>query len=232
MSIPKTLIVGLHVHGEIPLLSDGNPMTKQMINQSMIMINAVVPGVPNISTFANYNESSKRIAEIVASYSANEMNDSALANEIRNALIVSNEQNKKNIENEYFNGLSLFQSFIHKYDNAFAMVEYKKGDLITNKLFYKFTQEELDVVSDDPFFNKIIIYNMDETDLFELFSSLGYNMDEITLFQLLDCLHGMGAENIILIDQSCSVFKKDPGSAAISERETRYLRRNIQRSSF
>ena len=230
MSIPKTLIIGLHVHGEIPLLSDGNPMTKQMINQSMIMINAVVPGVLNISTFEHYNESSKRIAEIVASSSSKD--DLELANEIQHALRASNEQNKKNIEIEYFNGLTLFQSFIHKYDNAFAMIEYKKGDLITNKLFYKFTQEELKVVADDNYFNKIIIYNMDETDLFELFASLGYNMDEITLVQLLDCLHGMGAENIILIDQSCSVFKKESGSGTISERQTRYLRRNIQRSSF
>jgi len=246
----KTFIVGINLHGEIPLDSSGNPETKTIEQNYIIKLNGVSPGVPNISTLENYNNLNNITRKLVKKnpwlkypmksdrllegYKEKMVN---FVTEIKNKFIEENTENIKGIEKEYskkrrFNDVSEHeQNFIHNKDSIFKITSFETGDTIANKLFLKFTPDELEqlgidehVIADEGF-NKIIIYNLDNTDVFQL---LGEEYQYITLFNLIDLLTGMGAENIIFIDLSCSVFTSDP---EISKRTIRTVRRRLTKSS-
>jgi len=59
----------------------------------------------------------------------------------------------------------------------------------------------------------------------------GQSYTQITLFELIDLLTGMGAENIIFIDLSCSIFSSD-SDTNISKRTIRTLRRDLKKSKI
>lgn len=251
----KTLVVGLNLHGEIPLNKDGNPEIKYFKKKYIAKLSAVAPGVPNISTFENYNhlsditrihvESNPWINEPMKSdrifKKKYKKKLEKFIGELKNKLIKENNENVKGIESEYSkhlkkkNIIEHQQNFIHNKDSLFNITELTNTDderdyPIINKLFLKFTPEELEDLNIDESnldhvgFNKIIIYNLENTDIFEL---LGPEYNHITLFNLIDLLTGMGAENIIFVDLACSLFTNHD-DIPITKRAIRSLRRGLK----
>uniref|UniRef100_A0A6C0DS34 Uncharacterized protein n=1 Tax=viral metagenome TaxID=1070528 RepID=A0A6C0DS34_9ZZZZ len=245
----KTFIVGINLHGEIPLDNSGNPQTKNVENKFIIKLNAVSPGVPNISTFENYNnlsditrtavETNKWLREPMQSerlFEGYKKKMIDFVSDLKTKFIKENAENVKGIEKEHskkgrHNNISDDQeNFLQNKDTMFTINRFETGDVITNKLFLKFTPDELsqldidDNIIANKGFNKIIIYNLSNSDVFEL---LGDEYKYITLFDLIDLLSGMGAENIIFIDLSCSVFTSNN---KISKRDVRMFRRRLTAS--
>jgi hypothetical protein len=246
----KTFVVGINLHGEITLDKDSNPETRHIDSRFIVKMDAVSPGVPNISTFENYNNLSEITGELVRSRSNNWLNHPMQSKRkyesykekmvdfvttLKRRFMDENKKNVKGIEQVYAEKMRCNepceheQNFIHNKDTLYTISSFDTGDAITNKLFLKFTPEELDhlhVDEDDLVdkgFNKIIIYNLDNIDVFDL---LGPEYTQITLFNLIDLFTGMGAENIIFIDMSCSVF---PFDSQISKRTIRNLRKRIRK---
>ena len=102
-------------------------------------------------------------------------------------------------------------------------VDINSGD----KLFIKFSEGELINPDNFPehYFNKIILYNLDEFNLFNMLESVGINVEQITMEQLMEFLVSLGVQNLIVVDLSCSVFNGN--QKFLSDRNIRQLRRNI-----
>ncbi|MFY7728046.1 MAG: hypothetical protein ACOVRN_00865 [Flavobacterium sp.] len=243
--IRKTIVVGFNLHGEIILDKNNNPETMPVPNNYIVKLNVVAPGVPNISTFENYNDLGNITSNLVSKN--NWLNDSMISamlqenykskmlqfvTELKEQFIDENKNNVKGVENEYFKRknnepFKHEQNFIYNVDSMYKISEFNKGDLITNKLFYKFTQEQLEESgAEEEYntgFNKIVLYNFaDDGVIYDVFTMLGPEYQYITLFQLIELLTGMGVENLILVDLSCAVF-----SDKLSSRNVRNLRRRI-----
>ncbi len=249
--IKKTLVIGINLHGEIPLDENNNPQTMQNPNNFIIKLNVVTPGVPNISTFENYNKldnvtrghvkQNKWLNDVMISsrLQANYKDKMIhFVDELKNAFIEENKENVEGVEKEYFRKGSIaikhHQNFVHYTDNMYTINTFNKGDTITNKLFYKFSDDELDSLGieedDNNGFNKIVIYNFSNDGIaYDLFALLGPNFTQITLFQLIDFFTGMGVENLIIIDSSCSVFSSEN---KLSNRNVRNVRRKMNLSQI
>jgi hypothetical protein len=249
----KTLVVGINLHGEIPLDKDANPETRRLDNKFIIKLDAVAPGVPNISTFENYNNLSEITRELVKSndWINQPMKSDRLFNRkykrkmkdfvisIKNRFLEENKENIKGVENLYLKKKKVHepieheQNFVYNKDNLYTISTVNKGDKVNNKLFLKFTSDELDQLGIDEDdlegegFNKILIYNLDEETPIDVFDLLGPEFTQITLFNLIDLLTGMGAENIIFIDMSCSIFTSDN---SLTKRTIRTARRQIMKT--
>jgi hypothetical protein len=163
---------------------------------------------------------------------------------LKEYMVEENSKNLQGIQKDYDNKRKQgettkhIQNFEYNKDKMYEITEFNKGDTIVNKLFLKFTPEELEQLGIDEEeiqyvgFNKIVLYNFtDENDdtLYNVFDLIGPEYTQITLFQLIDLLKGMGAENLILIDLSCSVFRSNNNND-ITERDERFLRRDIKKS--
>jgi hypothetical protein len=253
--LPKTLVLGFNLHGEIPLNEKGNPYTKILKLKQLIQINAVTYGVPNVSTFETYDKLSKIVSDFNCENNIGLDNEDTSENlidyttKIQNLLIENNEEEVRDIEKQHkkltkqcggkqTEMLNKFGSYVHNSDKSYKIYSFIESDIILNKTFYKFTPEEIkyyelsEDINQNSYFNKIVVYNMEgKVDIFELLESIGYKLTEITLFNLIDLLHGMGVENLISIDLSCFVFKNIKGEL-ISDRANRITRRNIERANI
>ena len=249
----KTLVVGINLHGEIPLDKDANPESRRSDNKFIIKLDAVAPGVPNISTFENYNSLSEITRELVKSndwlndpmqserqfIDTYKPNMEKFVNTIKSRFLEENNENVRGVERLYSQKrkqnepVEHEQTFIYNKDTLYTISTFDQGDLLTNKLFLKFTSEELDQLGIDEDdiegqgFNKILIYNLDDKTPIDVFDLLGPDFTQITLFNLIDLLTGMGAENIIFIDMSCSIFTSD---SVITKRTIRDARRRLMKT--
>ena len=236
MSFPETLIVGINTHGEIPLDNNGNPFQMTIPeNMCIIKIDSVTPGVKNASTLNIY----EKISENVSNYIETEYNEtddiSKTANDITNIAVQTNTENIENIKKDYnkYNNQDL-ANYVYHYNKSFKINKYYPNSTLINKNFTLFTKEEEDKYEIDIesifFFNKIIIYNMDNTNVFTLIREfMDPNIEQITLFELIELLTQMGAKNIIFLDLSCSVFTPIDNTS-LTERSIRTKRRNILKS--
>jgi len=184
MDFPKTLIVGLNLHGEIPLDATGKLITKPLENNFVIKLNTVSPGVPNISTFENYNNLSEITRKLVESnnwlnepmkserlFENNKQKMVDFVEKLKTEFMEENKENVKGIEKEYQVGKKRKdisehqQNFIYNYASSFTISQFNKGDLIVNKQFYKFTPAELERLEiddiDDEDFTPFFISNAD-----------------------------------------------------------------------
>jgi hypothetical protein len=246
MNIPKTLVIGINMHGEIHLQDNGTPKTEYLYeNINVKIINAVAPGVPNVSTLENYENLAVNIStkcETIKNWNKLTKNNiTEISGSIKNLLVECNQEEAKLIIKEHQNLYSKkqinhnFQKYAHLYGKSFNISEYVPNKKIINKRFVKFTDEEINNFDPDEnsetnleynYFNKIVIYNLEgEPDIFELFESMGLNVTEITLYELIEFLSNAGAENLIIIDLSCSIFRGNP--EYLYERNIRHLRRQI-----
>jgi hypothetical protein len=254
----KTLVIGINLHGELPLDGKCEPQMIKVPNDYIIKLNTVAPGVPNISTIENYNNLGDIVKRVVKENAwLNDPMESArlkkkyktrmlkFVTELKEKFIGENTDNIAGIEKEYFKKGVIPEShkhkkdFIHNTDRMYGIAEFSKDDVIENKLFSKFSPEQIEQygidkeqLGHDKGFNKIVIYNFEDAvtqDLFEMLHvSFGLELTEITLFDLIDLFTNMSVENLIVIDLSCSTFKSDKG---LTSRTTRCLRREIMKSN-
>lgn len=238
MSIPKTLFMGLFLHGELHLLDNGElNMDTVPDGMRVTVINAVAPGIPNISTLEDYENMATRISKVVkkrqyydelTNYEINKVVVNLRDILVRENKVQSSDIIKVHQHLYYKNQVNVvFQKFTHQYGNSFNIKTYSANDKIPNKLFIKFSEGE--VINPDnieeKYFNNIVLFNLDESDLFRMLVSVGLYIEQITLGQILEFLVGFGVQNLIMIDLSCSTFKGK--SEFLTERNIRLKRRKM-----
>lgn len=241
METPKTIVIGIFTHGKI-LLDENNSPYKQSIPQDKYLniICGTPPGVSNVSTLSNIETLGEVISEEIDTHSniLNQKNISEntldfITLDISQKLIENNKENAEEIS-KIKTKSNTFSEFYHTYDNAFQSIKcsQQEQDQIYNKLYTKFTPDEIADIKNKGennfdnavYFNKIIMFNKNNDDLFEIFKFLnnGVPIEEITLFNLLEFMYGFGVENIIIIDLSCSTFSEN-----LTNRTCRLIRREI-----
>lgn len=248
---PKTILLGMNLHGEIKLNKEKRPEIRKLPPpiKSLTQLNAVSYGVPNVSRIENYNELIQLTSNFVDNQpigldsTPEELFD--YVSQLKQLLIKSSEPEIKNIE-EYYrlflsknhyenenndtNQRNSFARYIHSLDKSYTIKTTTNGSPIINKIFYKFSQDEQREIGEtSPYFNKIVLYNAGNMDLFELLQSVtGYEITEISLYDLIEFFVGVGGvENIVLIDFSCSTFRDSNGNI-VNNRTSRALRREIE----
>lgn len=242
MEIPKTLIIGIYLHGEIHLNENGDVNNDRVPDGMRLnVINGVAPGVPNISTLEDYENMAKKISNRIkrrdnyTKLTKTQIDDLCL--NLRDLLVRTNKNQANDILKEHQRLFTkkqvnpTFQKFSYQYENSFIIKKYESNHIITNKVFIKFSEGEVINPYNIPenYFNKIVLYNLEgEPDLFELLKSVNLDIEEITFAQLMEFLVNLGVENLIIIDLSCSVFKGD--SKYLSDRNIRQTRRKLLHS--
>jgi len=239
MDIPKTLVIGINMHGELNLDVNKNPIYA-IVPENMYIstINSVAPGVPNISTLENYDMFAEHISEKIKTITDWDTIDiEHLTVEIRELLVELNEEQSRDIiklaQQNYSKGNmtdKMKAAYAHHYNKSFQIKNYHGGMRIPDKIFLKFTDREIeniapDGLEDSYYFNKIVLYNLEgEPDLFEFLEMVGHSVDRITISQMCDFLNSLGVVNLIIVDLSCSIFR---GETELTEREIRYARRQM-----
>jgi hypothetical protein len=240
----KTLVIGVNMHGEIPLMENGYP-NRVIVPPNMYinMINAVAPGVPNICKLENYESLAENVSERIKditnwnTFTKNELDN--LSTSIKELLITNNKEESDdiiNIHRQSYRKNTLdtnFQNFAHHYDKSYIIKTYKSGDYMPEKFYIKFRDGEvaLSENSEEIYFNKIVLYNLEgQPDLFELLETMGMHIDQINTSQMLELLSNLGVENIIIIDLSCSVFTG--AKEHITPRHASYTRRNMMKGGI
>lgn len=239
MSIPKTIIIGVNMHGEIHLQDNGE-LYKEIVpeNMNLTLISGVALGIPFVSTFENYEnisaKVSKRINRIKNWNKLTKSQIQVLSESLKNLLVQTNKKETRDIlklhQHLYSKGNTnpIYQKFSHYHDNAFTIKKYNSNEIFTDKLFLKFSKGEALNPNNVPeiYFNKIVIYNLEGTpDIFQFLESVGLNIEEIRLSEMITFLVNIGVENLIVVDLSCSVFRGD--TDYLTERNIRYLRRQM-----
>lgn len=232
MTIPKSLIIGIYLHGEYHFEDVSEKINEDVVPNKMhiAIINAVAPGVPNISTLKNYENMASQISnEIKQVKNYNKLTN--LSTTLRDLLVNINENPSKEIIKNYHHSHSIhqsFKSFVYHYDNSFNIKTFDANETIPNKLFIKFIKGEIKNPHNIPekYFNHIVLHNLDgEPDLFDMLKSSGLNINQISLVQILEFLVHLGVENLLIVDLSCAIFVKQP--RPLTERHVRQLRRHM-----
>lgn len=239
MNIPKTIVIGINMHGELHLKEDGTPNKYIIPNKFRVtVINAVAPGIPNISTLEKSEELAENVYKrIKRRKNWNKLTKSqidSLSESIKNLLVDTNKEESKEIIKEHERLYSKnivnkkFEKFANYYDHSFRITTYNSGQKIPDKLYLKFGEGEVLNPNniDEIYFNKVVLYNLEgEPDIFEILQSVGMDIDQITTSQLIEFLSSLGVENLIIVDLSCYVFKGE--SKHLTERNIRHMRRKI-----
>ena len=258
---PKTVLLGINMHGEIPI-QNTEPIYQSLKIENMIHLHAVSCGVPNVATYNSYNEFIEKTKKYIKGHSLkwdSELSKDHLSDytkKIKKILEKANKSEQKEILNKHLKSKTMkrkrqddtpefvktgIHDYVHSLDKSYSIKSFEKGEMIPNKIFYKFTEKELegiankeeieieDVKKTD--FNTVLIYNMNKSmNLFDLIESFtGNEMNQVSLFELIDFFSELNVQNIIIIDLSCNVFK-DIDNKTISPRTKRVTRRNMDRS--
>jgi hypothetical protein len=244
MNLPKTLIIGVTTHGEIHLDNNCQPL-KYAVPENMYIniINASVPGVPNISKLENYEDMSERISQKINTitnwdtFTKSDVNQ--LSTNLQQLLIEENQEQSADLikihQKLYNKGIKdvNMERFSHHYDKAFSISTFEHGDYMPNKLYVKFEPNELDEMDkniEQYYINKIILYNAEgEPDIFNLFETIGFSLNAINVGDLISFLQPLGVQNLLIIDLSCYVFKSSNDNCLISDTQIRYLRRTMKK---
>lgn len=236
--IPQTLVIGIFMHGELHIKDNGE-LNYDIVPNGMrvTIINAVAPGVTNISTLQDYENMASKISVKVKSRKNYDkltiLQIKKLSESLRDMLVTENKNQALDIikEHQYLYArkkvIPTFQKFTYNYDNAFKIKNYNSNDIIPNKLFIKFSEREVINPLNVPenYFNNIVLYNLEESDLFRILLSTGLNINQITLGQMLEFFVNLGVHNLIIVDMSCSSFKGK--SQFLTDRNIRQIRRQL-----
>lgn len=238
-SFPKTVVVCCNTHGEIPIPIPNdssnnqfmdidvniNKMTKEIPPgiEQFVKINAVLPGVPNISTLENSEYLTQKVFDEIVNCEINEKNMWYFVNRIQKRLISANRHHHKMLMEQKPSSTDSNAKYLNKFqtfsDQMFKMVHFsQKKPTFVNKIFYRFSPDELknmenaESVKSAKYFNKIVIMTGKEEetlDIFELLEMIGVHIDEISLYEILELLAGLGATNIAYADLSCGWIRTD-----------------------
>lgn len=239
---PRTIILGINMHGEIPINEHSEPFYGNLSIQNLIQINSVTCGVPNIANEESYNQITDEVSNYVDSLNVDwntDMNPQQLldyATNIKNILMNISKDELKYIQKEYRkNRQPNLGSYIHGFDKSFELKMCNHGEKLFNKRFIIFSEDEKNSynLDEDSSINKIIVYNSPhkENILQVVESSLGISMNQITLFELIELFAGMGIQNIILVDMSCAVLYGQQGKLK-NDRSIRAIRREIEKQKM
>lgn len=237
MDVPKTLVIGIYMHGILPLDKNGEmQMQKVPKGLNVTTINSVAPGITNISNIEAIETIAKQLSsKIKTKKNYNKLTKTQITKiteNIRDLLVEENKQHAFNIIKEYHYSYSKykvnndFQHFAYQYDNSFRIKTYDTYSSIPNKLFIKFTNGEQSNPNNfhEHYFNKIILYNLQELDLFEMLETSGLTIEHISMENLMEYFVSLGVQNLIIVDLSCSTFNVD---YKISDRHIRQVRRHM-----
>ena len=242
--IPKTVFATSITHGIIPITNSAITTDPEFIyktlpkHMNLIRINVTELGVSNISTLENTVNINDAICKKIHANIANQTtNLLRTAVSIKNVIKRTNRENKQGIiqasgDAIYEEKQSLFADYLHSADNMYKIEQIRGGDSYIEKIFTKFTEEELEIarkndINENGFetdasdcFNRINIVNMEGMDVFAMFENMGYLLVELQFSDFIEFMNGLGVENVVLIDMSCNnIDTKDP-------RTMRRLRRN------
>ena len=239
-NIPETMILVSNTHGLVPIVSKNNKTSidaslkymKLPTDVTLTKLDVVALGVPNISTLENTNKVNDAILKYYERFLKDKLENLEpinIAKRLRKIIKMANQQNQTDIEElvlskKYRDEITRFLPYFHHTDKMYHIEEIQGGNNYSEKIFTRFTQEELDhfdvTEKDDQYINRINILNMDNMDIFMMLEQLGYVVDELTRTQIIEFLVGLGVKNIVSLDLACSITDSN-------ERTTRRIRRNI-----
>lgn len=238
MGLPKTVILSIDSHGFCPVQNDKiyeaisiSDMNTNSSIKNIYKINAVIPGVKNVSTKKIRNKTMKKIQSFIQNSNIEnlDLNEEILDDfvlQLRDILMDCNNElipilqkdviyiKNSNIEPE------IFTNYLHHYDKSYRI---EKNTLL-EKSYMRFQ-------SDEKYKDKLLVINSNEQgeiDLFILMKSLmDIDMNTFYLSDIIQLLGSLQVENIIILDFSCSDFKDVDTMEEVSSRTTRYIRRNL-----
>lgn len=230
---PETLIVCINTHGIVPTNIE-NKISKPIMKKldypiNIFKINATTYGVPFISNLNTTETICSKLKETVDALKTELLTPYQIALILRKQTESLNRENAVNLivdltDSHYVN---LYE---HYYDFMFTVIETKQDENYVEKLFFTFDEkkiQELEVSDGDvDYFNTIKLLNVNNTDLFELLTTIGFNQNQISFTELIDVLYYMTEmKNLIIVDLTCSTTEDD-------KRNDRRNRRELIRSGL
>ncbi len=214
---PETLIVCINTHGTIPTDIENNiskPILKKMkYPVNMVKINATTYGVPFISSLDNIEMICWKLKQTVDTLNLNILTPYEASLILKRQCKTLNRENSTNMVKKSKNYLNNDSKYVNLYANysdyMFNIVETNPNEDYVEKIFYRFDEkkiQELEVINEDfDYFNTIKLVNVDNTDLFELLSTVGFTESHISFTELIDILYHMtNMKNLIVVDMTCS----------------------------
>lgn len=224
MDFPKKLIIGIFTHGEQPLDNTGlQTITNVPQKMTIQKIDAVLPGVANVSTVENFENIGKSISKLINNRRINwdEMTSEQVHNLtqlIATSVINANYDMASQINKDYDDSISkndtlpFLSQYVHTSSHPMRILTYKENEEMPDKLFTKIKPGELinpDEILEN-YSGKIVMLNVEgEPDIFDIIDGF----DDTPFSGLNAFFEAMGVENLIVIDLSCNVFTNiQPGS--------------------
>jgi hypothetical protein len=250
---PKRVILANFSHGSISLKKDGTENTFIMpAGMSVKRGNASVPGVCNFISgdanayfartinsckrkletipFANVDREFKVILDIFKNYDR-ENTISDFKSMLQKRATITAEEIGVETDEDKKEYLTEAKKYVDTYDSFFKMATYLPGERIIDKLFTRTNTEAVNTPSSVEWV--CLIINLTNTgppyqDLFTLMNvqTRGGTLN-ISLSQIIEFLQDKGVEEIIIFDNSCSVFMDKDGDQP-HERDIRHRRRTIE----
>jgi hypothetical protein len=254
---PKRVILANFSHGSISLEKDGTEKTFTMpAGMSVKRGNASVPGVCNFISgdanayfartinsykhkletmpFANVDMEFKVILDIFKKYDR-ENTIAEFKPMLQKRATVSAEEIGVETEEEKSDYLREAKKYVDTYDSFFRMATYLPGERVIDKLFTRTNIEAVNLPSSVEWVCLIInlenIRGPPYQDLFTLMNvQTRGGILNISLSEIIEFLQPKGVEEIIIFDNSCSVFL-DEDAEQPSDRGIRARRQSVLKGS-
>lgn len=251
---PKRVILANFSHGSIDLEKDGTEKTFIMpAGMSVKRGNASVPGVCNFISgdanayfartinsykrkletmpFTNIDREFKVILDIFKKYDRADTLE-AIKPMVQKRGTITAEEMGLETEKEKTDYLTEAKKYVDTYDSFFRLATYLPGERVIDKLFTRTNTEAVNTPSSVEWV--CLILNLENItgppyqDLFTLImpQTRGGTID-IPLSQIIEFLQDKGVEEIIIFDNSCSVFFDEDGQQP-PDRDIRHRRRTIE----
>ena len=141
MNIPKTLVIGIYLHGVLPLNENGEIQTEKVPDGLCVTtINSVAPGISNISTIEDMENIATKLSIRIKTRKnydkLTNLQNKKLSKKLRNLLVNINKDQSYDIIKVYHRQYSKtqvkssFQKFTYQYDNSFRIKTYYSFDSI------------------------------------------------------------------------------------------------------
>jgi len=235
MDFPKTLVLGIFTHGEQPLHNETmSPiLTDVPSNMPIYKIDAVLPGVANVSTVENFERIGDSISNLINTRKINwdELtNDHAydLAQQIAYKLITENDSMSSQIDKDYNysvskkNPIPSLAQYVHTSEHPMRILTYRPNEQMPDKLFTKILPGELLNPEEIPenYCGKIIMLNVEgQPDIFDIIEGF----DDTPFSGLNAFFEAMEIQNLIVVDLSCNVFQNIKPDSRMSRLKRRQM---------